>query len=47
MAAQITTGSNFSVGQPRVVFDRQYWSSPTALTNAGYDITPWTAVSHD
>jgi serine/threonine-protein kinase len=40
MAVQITTSGAFSVGQPRIVVDRQYWASPVGLTNAGYDIAP-------
>jgi Tol biopolymer transport system component len=40
MAVQITTGASFSVSQPRIVFDRQYWASPVAQTNAGWDVAP-------
>ena len=40
MAAPITTGKNFSVGQPRMLFDRQYWLTPVQLTNPGYDVSP-------
>lgn len=40
MVVQITTGGTLSVGQPRVVFDRQYWASTVGLTNANYDIAP-------
>ena len=40
MAVPITTGQNFSVGQPKVVFDRQYFVTPIGQTNPGYDVSP-------
>lgn len=40
MAVSITVGASLSVGQPRVLLDRQYWTTPVGLTNQTYDISP-------
>jgi len=40
MAVTITTGQTFSVGQPKVVFDRPYFVTPIGQTNPGYDVSP-------
>jgi Tol biopolymer transport system component len=40
MVVPITTGQNLSVGQPKVLVDRQYWTAPLAQTNPGYDVSP-------
>jgi Tol biopolymer transport system component len=39
MSVSITTTPTLTVGQPRVVFDRQYWMAPIGQTNQNYDIT--------
>jgi len=39
MAVPITTGQNFSVGQPQVLFQRQYFTAPVQQTNPGYDVS--------
>lgn len=39
MAVSITTGANLSVGQPKVIFDREYWTTPLAQTNPSYDVS--------
>jgi serine/threonine-protein kinase len=40
MMVPITVGETLSVGQARAIFDRQYWVSPLAQTNPGYDVSP-------
>jgi serine/threonine-protein kinase len=40
MAVSVTTAPTLSVGQPRVVVDRQYWTTPVGLTNQSYDLSP-------
>ena len=40
MAVEVTTQPTFSAGKPRLLFEGQYLSVQTGLTNTAYDVSP-------